>query len=311
MWHHLRKAKEIYRDAGVLEVSESALRYIPVEIKNLLFRLQQGRGTRIMNEDWDNLFILDACRYDLFAENVQLSGKLESRISLGSSSEEFLERNFDDGPFHDTVYVNANPYVPKLGLDSDTFHSVVDCLDSWDDELETVRPETVSAAAKEAARNFPDKRLIIHYMQPHTPFIGETGKKIGTGGWTVGEDVHSLPSIWEQLRTGSVNPDLAWQAYQENLKLVLDEINPLLASFGGKSVVTSDHGNLFGERIWPFLTSRRYGHPYGVHTEELVKVPWFVVDSEQRRNTTEDPPVEQETISNDEVENRLQALGYK
>jgi hypothetical protein len=39
-----------------------------------------------MDEDWDTLLILDACRYDLFAEEVPFGGRLESRISLGSSS---------------------------------------------------------------------------------------------------------------------------------------------------------------------------------------------------------------------------------
>jgi len=81
-----------------------------------------------MGEDWDNLFILDACRYDMFADRIDLAGSLESRISLGSSSEEFMERNFVGEQFHDTVYINANPFIPRLNLDEDTFHAVVDCL---------------------------------------------------------------------------------------------------------------------------------------------------------------------------------------
>jgi len=311
MWHHLRKAREVYESGGVLEVAGSTMRYLPVEINNLAFRLRQGPGTRIMDEDWDNLFILDACRYDLFSEAASLEGHLESRVSLGSSSEEFLERNFGSESFHDTVYVNANPYIPKLGFDSGTFHAVVDCLGDWDYDLETVRPETVTNAAREANRKFPNKRLIVHYMQPHTPFIGETGRKIGSGGWTMDRDTESLPSVWEQLRAGDVDSDMAWQAYRENLDLVLEEIQPLLGSFDGKSVVTSDHGNLFGERLSPVPTSRKYGHPYGVHTEELLKVPWFVVDGEQHRTITEESPVEQDSVSNEEVEDRLEALGYK
>ncbi|MFC7043038.1 hypothetical protein [Halonotius sp. GCM10025705] len=42
-----------------------------------------------------------------------------------------------------------------------------------------------------------------------------------------------------------------------------------------------------------------------------MKVPWFVVESDQRRKITEDPPVERELVSDKEVENRLEALGYK
>jgi hypothetical protein len=135
-----------------------------------------------MNEDWDNLLILDACRYDMFTDRIDLEGTLESRISMGSTSEEFMERNFVGEQFHDTVYVNANPYIPKLGLDDDTFHAVVDCLDDWDIELETVPPEPVARAARNAHERYSDKRLIIHFMQPHAPFIGEYGREMDNGG---------------------------------------------------------------------------------------------------------------------------------
>lgn len=182
MRHHLRKAREIYASGGPMQTAKSALRYAPVEMNNFLFRLRYGECTQVMNEDWDNLLILDACRYDIFTDRIDLEGTLESRISMGSTSEEFMERNFVGEQFHDTVYVNANPYIPKLGLDDDTFHAVVDCLDDWDIELETVPPEPVARAARNAHERYSDKRLIIHFMQPHAPFIGEYGREMDNGG---------------------------------------------------------------------------------------------------------------------------------
>lgn len=313
MRHHLRKIREIYASGGVLQATTSALRYAPIELNNLVFRLRHGEGTRIMSEDWDNLLILDACRYDMFADRIDLDGRLETRISLGSSSEEFLERNFVGEQHHDTVYVNANPYVPRLGLDEGTFHAVVDCLSDWDEELQTVTPETVAQAAVDAHETYPDKRLIVHFMQPHTPFIGERGRRMVGGGWTMDRDVEEEPGIWHQLRDGTADVDLetVWEAYTENLDLVLDEAVDLLEALDGKSVLTADHGNFVGERLSPIPSRRKYGHPYGVHAEELVKVPWFVIEGESRREVQPDPPVERERISEETVDERLEALGYR
>jgi bisphosphoglycerate-independent phosphoglycerate mutase (AlkP superfamily) len=125
-------------------------------------------------------------------------------------------------------------------------------------------------------------------------------------------DVDEEPGIWNQRRDGSVDVplDAVWEAYVENLEVVLEEVDKLLDDLGGKTVVTADHGNLVGERLSPIPTRRKYGHPYGVHTEELLKVPWFVVDSDDRRNVSSDPPVDLESISDETVDERLDALGY-
>jgi len=314
MRHHLHKARELYASGGLVQTAKSALRYVPIEVNNLQFRLRHGNGTRVMEEDWDNLLILDGCRYDMFTERVDLPGTLEYRISLGSSSEEFMERNFVDEQFHDTVYVSANPFIPKLGLNEETFHMVVDLLDDWDEELQTIRPDIVAEAAREAHKQYPNKRLIVHFMQPHAPFIGELGREMVGGGWTMDHDVENDPGIWNRLRDGEDVPlERVWEAYKENLDIVLEEAEPLLSELNGKSVITADHGNLVGERLSPIPTRRKYGHPYGVHTEELVKVPWFVMQGSDRREVSADSPVESndESVSDEELEDRLEALGYR
>ena len=314
MRHHLHKAREIYASEGLLGTIKSACRYIPIEINNFVFSLQHGTGTQVMNEDWDNLLILDACRYDMFAERTKMEGSLESRISLGSSSEEFMERNFVGKEFHDTVYINANPFVPQLDLDDSTFHAVVDCLKKWDEELETIRPETVAQAASDAHERYPNKRLIVHFMQPHAPFIGERGQEMIGGGWTIDHDVDAEPGIWNQLRDGQDVPlETVWEAYNENLDVVLAEVESLVDELDGKSVITADHGNLVGERLGPIPTRRKYGHPYGVHTEELVKVPWFIMEGRPRRKISSEPPAQSnsDTIPETELEDRLEALGYR
>lgn len=67
------------------------------------------RGTDIFeDEGWDNLVILDACRYDAFSEQTPSRGTLESRESRGSASEQFIQGNFTGKTLYDVVYVSAN-----------------------------------------------------------------------------------------------------------------------------------------------------------------------------------------------------------
>ena len=328
MRHHLRRAKHVYETRGLVETVRAALGYVPIELNNLAFRSRYGRGTRVMDEEWDTLLVLDACRYDMFADRAEAFAgrldadtRLESRISLGSTSEEFLERNFGDGTFHDTVYVNANPYLPKLGLDDGTFHAVVDLLSAWDDDRQTVHPETVVEAALDARERFPNKRLIVHFMQPHYPFIGEVGRGIDARGWLAdasGTDPDSDggavegDSVWQRLRNGDdLDVGLVWDAYRENLDVALDHAETLVEELPGRTVLSADHGNLVGERFRPIPSRRKYGHPYGVYLPELVRVPWFVVESADRPPIRADPPIERRSPSEEDVEDRLEALGYR
>jgi hypothetical protein len=307
MKHHFKRAIQVYKERGLADLFQSMFSYIPIELNNLLFRLRYGSGTRVMNDEWDTLIILDACRYDMFAERVPFDGRLESRISLGSTSEEFLDQNFGESTFHDTVYVNANVYFSKLGLDQDeTSHAVIDLLDDWDEELEIAHPETVTEAAKRAHEHYPNKRVIVHYMQPHLPFIGERGLEIRE---RIGQR-----NGWIPFRLGKSSVSIAelWEGYNENLEIAFDYVDELLSEIDGRVVISADHGNMVGERQEPIPTKRMFGHPWGVYSEELVNVPWFVIEDD-RRTVTEEPPVTEEnrTQPDELVEERLQTLGYK
>jgi len=65
----------------------------------------------------------------------------------------------------------------------------------------------------------------------------------------------------------------------------------LIRELDGKSVVSADHGELLGERLLPF-TSRKYGHFEYLAAEQLRRVPWHVVDSDDRRRIVADAPIE-------------------
>jgi hypothetical protein len=226
---------------------------------------------------------------------------------------EFLETNTAGKQLHDVVYVTANPHV--YHLEPATFHAVVDTLDRWDPTLQTVPPGIVTNAALEAAAQYPHKRMLIHYMQPHYPFLGPTGYKLDHRGHRPHADADVLrePNIWAILqwqKDPSITEEMVRQAYIENLELVLEHVHTLLDEFEGRTVVSADHGNLIGDRLWP-IPVRGYGHPPGLRAPALIEVPWLIHDEGPRRVVRPDRPVDPPDHSADRLDSKLRALGYR
>lgn len=266
------------------------------------------RGINFFEEDWDNLLILDACRYDAFeraTRNRNLPGHLESRVSRGSSTPEFLKSNVDGLDLTDTVYVTGTTMVYREQILNDdidvNFHAVDDV---WGDSIEYgewgVLPETMAARTREAVEEYPDKRIIAHFIQPHIPFIGPTGEEyeseLGTSPWK--------SKVRGEL---DLSDNILWKAYMENLDLVLDEVAELLYELPGKTVITADHGQLIGDRGYP-IPIKDYGHPTALYYDELVKVPWHVSQSGERRHVIKG---EEASMYNEESTNELDKKAKK
>lgn len=271
----------------------------------------------ITGEDWDNLLILDACRYDLFEEVYEandLPGDLSKRKSVDTATPGFLEKTFDGETFHDIVYVNANPYL-RIVLDREQFHAVEDVWeDAWDETEQTVMPSVMAERALAAAERYPDKRLIVHFLQPHYPFVGETrlGKRqvFSAREHALGNDgVVQDSTPFQRLERGEVSYDDLWAAYRSNLEAALPAVTELMESLHGKTAVTSDHGNALGERASPFPI-RVYGHPLGTYIPALTEVPWLVTTDGERKDVTAEPPVETDRSVDEDTEERLRMLGY-
>ena len=269
-------------------------------------------GTDIFNEDWDNLILLDACRYDLFKKANQIEGRLEKRESRGSDTVEFLRGNFRERILHDTVYITASPMLYRHRQDINVeFHKIVDIWNNggWSEEEMTVLPQPVTEAAIEAAERYPNKRLFVHYLQPHYPFVGSDNRPFRGGDAFVDRGRGS----WTRIAMGEIETTRAdvWNAYRDNLEYVLKSVSVLVNTLGGKTVVTSDHGNLLDERGFPILI-REWGHPRGLHVPDLVSVPWFVIEDKKRREIVselpETAPVTEADAST--VKERLARLGY-
>lgn len=301
---------------------------VKAEMKNSIYGiynaysgLKYGEGINVINEDWDNLLILDAARYDLFPRTYGDRGNLEYRISKGCYTWEFMRENFQGGTYHDTVYVSANPQCVKF--DPEIFYRLIYLEDEWDPDLHTVVPSDVNDAVRELFEDFSDKRLIVHYMQPHAPYFDEGAEALKSEvpepihGWhkyhlQAGKDEHLSGLTWNE----AVNEEyLSWEQirdlYCRHYELVLDYAVDLGEELPGKTVITSDHGELLGDRVTPF-TPRESGHTVGINTPILKKVPWFVLDAvEERRSiSSEDPSKMKVDIDQKVVKERLAALGY-
>lgn len=327
--YSIRDIKKGFRDPSLflsagLDIFEHDI-YVP--IRNSVFNAYHGNGTKVMEEDWDTLVILDAARYDEFKDRNFIDGKLESRLSRGGYSEEFIQKNFAGGEYHDTVYVSGNPHAAQLG--ESVFHDLVqvemepvgDPIGPTDERNYAIRPSTVLDETIRAHETYPRKRLIVHFMQPHLPFIGENGMELYQQLLTEREEKDiEEDDIQNPGTTGlSVNPYAAArhdmisvededirEAYRENLDIGLTHAQLVTEEIPGKTVVTADHGELLGERY----VSKKHGHPHHIRVPELYIVPWLVVDSSGRRSTTADPPVASERLDDETVEEHLSALGY-
>jgi hypothetical protein len=263
----------------------------------------------VMENDWDNLIILDACRPDFFQQQCDIQGTFEQKISPGKRSWEFMTESFVGREFHDTIYITANPHSQKLP--ENTFFKTNYLIDDWNDEIGTVLPKDVVSAAKEAHREHPDKRLIIHFMQPHRPYLGSTANKLREEVDLIGyRNQGDGLQIWGAVKERKVTQKDTKMAYSETLDIVLESVEELLDDIDGKTVITSDHGEMLGERVTPF-TSRVWGHSEGFNTKILRTIPWLVINSDQRRGIVEDAPVNgDQKLDQEEVIDRLEALGY-
>jgi hypothetical protein len=284
---------------------------------------------QVIEGDWDYLLVLDAARYDTFASVYReyVDGDLEKVESLGSATPEWAAKTFQGD--HDITYFSSNPFINGLGIPLDemdwgasfdsgwtstehiaTIHDLWDSV--WDDDLGTVHPEDVNAYVRDHWDEIEaSEQAIIHYMQPHAPFIAHgTGRKVNTirksfeeakaEGEAAADDgllsraLNPVKPRIERFLEGSelamklgmlvelnatsifdLGSDGAKQTllryYEQNLRAGFAAAAELAADLDGRVVITSDHGEAFGEQgIWE--------HHVETPIPELIEVPWLVVD---------------------------------
>lgn len=255
----------------------------------------------VRDKKWDILIILDACRYDMFNKYCREylgEGWLRKIRSPASWTMGWLHRTFDKSDMHDVIYVSSNPYINSRDIGTrfkskDKFFKVVDVWDGGFDTLFSFLPplETNKYATVTMDLN-RNKKFIIHYMQPHEPyFIYGTYNSIGFNPrvatirkflfeffsdeliWSIMEKLNFRPENYISTLWKEYGKDGIIEGYEENLKLVLENVSNLIKRYPKKKIViTADHGERLGER-------KRYSH--GGRIDKWVReVPWFEVGNE-------------------------------
>ena len=280
------------------------------------------------DDEWDSLIILDACRYDSLKKLYETRYKeiVQKKISKGSCTTKFLLSNFGKGNYPDIVYISANPYVDKLLYDR--FAEIVPVWDDgWDFEINTVPPLEVYLHALQARLKYPNKKLIVHFLQPHYPYLDGLGildsqqlikcivdeEKHATV-FDIGDD---CLVTWDSYRWRVLPIDRIYQSYYRNLEFVLPYARRLADFLPGRSIITSDHGEAFGERISRIFPLRVYGHPAQIRIHATVDVPWVIIDPNDKEHSdinSEIAQVEKEAKSSktkaekEKVRNKIQEL---
>lgn len=259
----------------------------------------------LSEQEWEILLVFDGCRADTlfdFDSDFDFLQDKKTITSANSMTKRWMEANFTGeraASFANTSYVCGNPYSKKV-LSDTTFESLIEVWDThWDEELGTIRPRPITDAAIDEWRNEKPERMIVHYMQPHYPFINYPSLESKISHDDIGED--GTYNIWHKLRFGHVSEELVREAYLDNLRLVLSDVEMFLSAVDADDVViTSDHGNAFGEY-------GVYGHPPDMPISCLRTVPWVRTSASNNHEYTPELATQEQT---GEVAQRLSDLGY-
>jgi len=320
---YLQKQRRIVRQRGVIATIRSA--GLEAVTKGLWPAARQLE-TPIWAGEWDICLVLDGCRVDTWRRIAPEYGfeNGQTAVSVGSASMEWLAETF--GARYRTQwsaagYVTANPFSGERGGESRFLrssasplaeHGLVYLDEVWRDqwqprELPTVPPDILTGRglyAWQQRDRLGVDRLVVHYMQPHTPFRSRTE---WTAGWAL--DGFSTgdgrgKDDWAKVRDGEIEREAFLEAYRDNLRWVLGEVQRWARTVDATILVTSDHGNALGE--WG-----EWGHPAGSANPVLRRVPWCQVDAcgegVESLSVPGSPPV---VAGGTDVEEQLAALGY-
>lgn len=228
----------------------------------------------IEKKDWDCLIVLDACRWDA------LDGVLDREVpkvrTPAYCTPDWCDKVWGGGDYGNVSYLSANAFTGYVHEMEEYDVNMNDCVGDhirlWenhsDRHLGQVLPESVTKKSK-----LYDAPVVLHFLQPHTPFIGNiklTAKRTADLPDCIPNNENTA-SVYSLVKEGMVTPELVRAAYIENLKLVLRELRQLNHNFE-KFVVTADHGECLGPERWdhgPPTDPRNRIVPW-VETEDIM-----------------------------------------
>ena len=295
--------------------------YFPMSI---YLNSQLSLGTNVFDLDWDCLIVLDTCRPDglnQVAHEFDFVENVGSYWSVGGDSWEWMANTFTID-YIDTIrrtgLVTSNPNAKTViefnlmknheGVDihrrkvkrlrrygqfklvsATDFGYYQYLIDSYDNEFNYPTPRQVTDCAINADRNMNLDKLILHYMPPHGPYI------VDDPGNDFEGPNHKPTKFADTVRSN------IWQAYLDNLRWGLNEIELLLKNISrDKVVITADHGHCFNNLL--------PGHISGQLNPSVREVPIVRVKACDTGEYV--PQLTPNVRDNIAPEETLQALGY-
>lgn len=309
----IRNVGNRYQTQGIRDATVDSAHELYIGGVRRLESVQDPTYESHWNREWDILCILDACRVDLFNNAcgdydwLPSADETETLTSTGSTSREWMQAIFNEKyqkEMTETAYITGNLFAEHADTDSLAYFDIHRPRLLEKKGIYTVPPQELTDSAIQYWRHKDESvdRLIIHYMQPHTPFRSKPE-------WfdTEADMAGNLRTGWGQgfaeLRDGKYTREEFVEAYRDNLDWVLTEVNRLRQNAEGKLALSADHGNGLGE--WGV-----YGHPEGVNIASVREVPFATVEATDTDSCEPEPRAQLEEI-NEDVSEHLRRLGYK
>lgn len=264
----------------------------------------------IEERDWDWLLVFDACRWD--ALDTVLGRPVEPVDTPGHfSTPDWISSVWYQDGWEDVTFVSGNPMTTALtnfdGYPDETLHEYVgeyvEAFDThWDNIDKTCRPDDLTKLATQY-----DPPVVVHYVQPHTPFIGDLSLNLSSRAERLAEEWNldfeedtGGSDFYQFVENGYIAPELVRAAYMANLELVLRESSNFWKQPEkfGKVVITADHGEKLGPDHWS------HGGP---DRNESRVVPWVEFTNGQHpqeapeKSKSETADSDSGTIDEDEI----------
>ncbi len=279
-------------------------------------------GINILELEWDYLIVLDACRCDIFEKVYKYffpeNTSFKCISSTASSTMEFMRKNILESPqvlrkLKNVVFVNANPVIDHVLGDRiyRIFYRYIPLWRKyWNEDLGTVEPKYTYKVTLKTFLKYPGKRMMVWFLQPHYPYIDERFRHINAlGREFMNEAIRSsrnknlavlMRIVTTLARRGYLCagiPDKVCEytsqarldvvrAYIYNLIITLKYVKKLVKMLSGTIIITSDHGEAFGERLNRLAPLQVYGHISRIRIKSLVQVPWLQVTNNISQNET-------------------------
>lgn len=232
----------------------------------------------IKERGWDVLVVFDAARWDVFSAVVEESVK-KVRTPAESSTADWVTKIWtrDDDLWDDVTYISANAMVEytqredeMVDYDCDVSGSVGTYVKAhdfiYDGLVGAVRPDELTEHIIDTPYEPP---IVVHYMQPHTPFIGALSVHLihsePIKEWLPESDTAS--GIYQLADSEMIDNSVLRRAYIENMKIGWN-YGKELQEYYDSVVYTADHGEVIGPNNWD----------HGAATDPRARVvPWYEV----------------------------------